>query len=211
MLVILVTNIMSAPRKNKSHLCFHGFVTASSPGVVATPVSGSRVAFVAFSLRITAFLVIIGQKCHVSFFWSEVPCFFLGFSTFAKKEASALGVVLSRNHSWNKFGGDAALQLMSEKYLFPFFCWKTSVWNIILEMVSSEAKKGKITCYCVSSHNVLSPPFFFPFSSEHGSEGAHHNFSSSRLVGSFFPHKMVSRTPIITFLPQHLSRATMAL
>ena len=56
----------SARSKNKSHLCFHGLVTASSPGVVATPVSGSRVAFVAFSLRITAFLV-IGQKCHVSF------------------------------------------------------------------------------------------------------------------------------------------------
>ena len=56
----------SAASKNKSHLCFHGLVTASSPGVVATPVSGSRVAFVAFSLRITAFLV-IGQKCHVSF------------------------------------------------------------------------------------------------------------------------------------------------
>ena len=33
-----------------TNLCFQGLVTANSPGAVATPVSGSLVAFVAFSL-----------------------------------------------------------------------------------------------------------------------------------------------------------------
>ena len=166
----------SARSKIKSHLCFHGFVTASSPGVVATPVSGSRVAFVAFSLRITAFLV-IGQKCHVSFFWSEVPCFFLGFSTFAKKEASALGVVFSRNHSWNKFGGDAALQLMSEKYLLPFFLLKNQRLEYHFRNGVQRIEKGQ-------NYLLLR---FIPQCAE---------------PSIFFPQNMDQRAPIITFLPQ---------
>ena len=42
-----------------TNLCFQGLVTANSPGAVATPVSGSLVAFVAFSLVMMLTMMII--------------------------------------------------------------------------------------------------------------------------------------------------------
>ena len=42
-----------------TNLCFQGLVTANSPGAVATPVSGSLVAFVAFSLVMMLTMMVI--------------------------------------------------------------------------------------------------------------------------------------------------------
>ena len=47
-----------------TNLCFQGFATASSPGAV-TPVSGSRVAFVAFSLNTVD--CYIDDDCYVEY------------------------------------------------------------------------------------------------------------------------------------------------
>ena len=206
---------MSAPRKNKSHLCFHGLVTASSPGVVATPVSGSRVAFVAFSLRITAFLVIIGQKCHVSFFLVRSAMFLFRLFHFCQEGGKCIGSSFLQKplleQIWRRrcsFATDV------RKVPFPFFLLKNQRLEYYFRNGVQRSEKGQNYLLLRFIPQCADPSIFFvssPFSSEHGSQGAHHNFSSSRLVGSFFPHKMVSRTPIITFLPQHLSRATMAL
>ena len=55
----ITTTITGITTTITTNLCFQGLVTANSPGAVATPVSGSLVAFVAFSLVMMLTMMVI--------------------------------------------------------------------------------------------------------------------------------------------------------